>query len=97
MTAPKRQNISPQAKDLIRQIYHYHPAGCCWHVVLDDDNWDSIEFCKEESRANVLPGAEYECETNGACQELAALDVTASILRRARDAVFTEMRAARAA
>ena len=84
MTAPARQNISPIAAEIIQRIYRYHAAGCCWHVVLDDDNWDSIEFCKEEATANALPNAKYPCITKGACQELAALDVTASILSRAR-------------
>ena len=57
--------------------------------MLDDDNWDCIEFCREEATKN---GALGECETKGACQELAGLDVTASILSRARDAAFREMR-----
>lgn len=81
MTAPKRQNISPQAAELIARIYRHHGAGCCWHVVLDDENWD----CIESTRKDILAGGddEWECETKGACRELAELDVTASILVRA--------------
>jgi hypothetical protein len=84
VSAPKRQNVSPQAAELIARIYEHHAAGCCWHLVLDDDNWDSIEFCREWARVSALPNAEYPCVTDGACQELATLDVTASILARAR-------------
>lgn len=79
MSAPQRQNIAPKAAEFIAQIYAKHAAGCCWHVVLDDDNWDSIEFCKDWAHNS------NDCRTNGACQSLAKLDVTASILRRARD------------
>ena len=93
MSAPKRQNISPKAKELIAQIYRHSPAGCCWHVVLDDDNWDSIDFCKRWARGEESGSDEFPCETHGACQALADLDVTASILSRARDAAFREMRA----
>ena len=78
MTAPKRQNISPQVAEIIARIYQHHAAGCCWHVVLDDENWDSIEFCRKYAFEEI-----DDCETKGACQELAKLDVTASILARA--------------
>lgn len=87
MSAPKRQNISPKAVELIRQIYQHHAAGCCWHVVLDDDNWDSIEFCKQYACETE------DCVTHGACQALADLDVTASILSRAREKAWRELRA----
>ena len=50
MSAPRRQNIAPKAREIIQRIYARHAAGCCWHVVLDDDNWDSIEFCKQWAR-----------------------------------------------
>ncbi len=79
MTAPRRQNISPLCVDIIQRIYDKHAAGCCWHVVLDDENWDSIEWTKQ-----WVADTADECQTGGACAELAALDVTASILRRAR-------------
>lgn len=86
MTAPNRQNISPKAVELIRQIYRYNGVGCCWHVVLDDGNWDCIDFCRKYARK------EGECETHGACQALADLDVTGSILSRAMDVIRREMR-----
>lgn len=92
---PNRQNISRQAKDLIKRIYQFSPVGCCWHVVLDDNNWDSIEYCKEWATASGVVGSELPCCTKGACQELAALDVTSSILRRARDKAFAEIREAK--
>lgn len=83
MTAPQRQNISQQVREIIQRIYVHDPVGCCWHVVLDDDNWDCIDFCREWAAQAVLPDAEYPCCTYGACQELARLDVTPSILARA--------------
>lgn len=91
MTAPKRQNVSPQAAEIIARIYSHHAAGCCWHLVLDDDNWDCIETCKREATEAAASG---ECETEGACQELDALDVTATILMRARSAAFANARVA---
>lgn len=77
MSAPKRQNVSPRAAELVRQIYENHGAGCCWHVVLDDGNWDCIEHVRETL------GQHAECITRGACAELARLDLTPGILKRA--------------
>lgn len=79
MSAPRRQNVSPKARELIERIYAHHGAGCCWHVVLDDGNWDCIEWVRES-----IAAGKNECITKGACAELAALDVTASILSRAK-------------
>jgi hypothetical protein len=74
--------VSPQAAEIIQRIYAHHAAGCCWHVVLDDGNWESIEFCREWAlKTDEQRGG--PCETRGACQELAALDLTPSILARA--------------
>ncbi len=77
MTAPRRQNVSQKATELVRRIYAHHGAGCCWHVVTDDGNWDCIDYCREFARANS------HCETHGACQELGSLDLSPSILARA--------------
>ena len=93
MTAPKRQNISPRVVGLIRRIYMKSCVGCCWHVVLDDDNWDSIGFCKQQARDHASHDSEYPCQTQGACQELADMDITPSILRRAMAVVEAEIRA----
>jgi len=92
VSEPKRQNVSPKAIEIIRRIYAKSCVGCCWHVVLDDENWDSIEFCRQWAAEHRQPDAEYPCITEGACQELAALDVTASILKRAMDVVDSELR-----
>lgn len=69
--------MSQRAAGLIGEIYQSHGAGCCWHVVIDDGNWDLIE----ETRATL--GQHTRCVTRGACAELAKLDLTASILKRA--------------
>jgi hypothetical protein len=92
MTIPKRQNVSPRAVELIRRIYRHSCAGCCWHIVLDDNNWDSIEFCRQWALDSARAAAEYPCETLGACQELAMLDVTPSVLKRAMAIVENEIR-----
>lgn len=36
-----------RAHELLLSIYRRHGAGCCWHVVLDDNNADddSVRFC----------------------------------------------------
>lgn len=80
MTAPRRVNVSPKAAELVARIYASHGAGCCWHVVLDDGNWGSIEFCRQWAAEQSAKG---ECDTDGACLELSQLDVTPSILERA--------------
>lgn len=37
-----------------------HSAWCCWHVVFDDNNYNSVDFCIREA----------ECDD---CKELAAI------------------------
>jgi hypothetical protein len=43
------------ALPLARMIYERHGAGCCWHIVLDDQNIDDddVEFCAGEAAANA--------------------------------------------
>lgn len=38
---------SQPMKPLVASILERHPAGCCWHVVIDDGNVDdlSVEVC----------------------------------------------------
>jgi hypothetical protein len=83
VSAPRRQNVIAKAVELVAQIYRYSGAGCCWHVVLDDGNWDSLDFCRKWARDRI-----DECKTHGACLELAALDVSSSILSRAKRRVM---------
>jgi len=79
MNAPKRENISPKAVDIIKRIYAIAPMGCCWHVVLEDNNYDYItETCN-----TVLTSWGVGCETKGACFELALLNLTPSMMKRA--------------
>ncbi len=44
----------PGVGELIDRIYERHSAGCCWHIVLDDDNWDfdCIDHCIEWAKEN---------------------------------------------
>lgn len=37
---------------VIRAIYDRHGAGCCWHIVLDDGNFErsSRDFCERYAR-----------------------------------------------
>jgi hypothetical protein len=79
MTAPKRQNISPKAASVIQRIYAVSPTGCCWHVVLDDGNYDWIP----ETCVHILNNLNVNCKTKGGCYELALLAPTASMLKRA--------------
>lgn len=50
---PKVPDVAP----LVRALYRRHSAGCCWHIVLDDGNYDSVAWC-----------VEY-IEKNGGCQD----------------------------
>jgi hypothetical protein len=36
------------AVPLIESIYSRHSAGCCLHIVIDDGNWDSLDWCLEQ-------------------------------------------------
>ena len=43
---------------VIRSIYGRHGAGCCWHIVLDDGNYErsSRDFCARYAQdANCVP------------------------------------------
>ena len=37
-------------RPVIRAIYDRHGAGGCWHIVLDDGNFDSRDFCARYAR-----------------------------------------------
>lgn len=52
MTATLSQCI--EAHRLKERIYDRHLAGCCWHIVLDDDNLDddSVRFCINYANEN---------------------------------------------
>ena len=32
----------PEVLPIVQALYRRHSAGCCWHVVLDDGNTDSV-------------------------------------------------------
>lgn len=59
-----------RAEYLIRVIYSRNPCGCCWHVVVDDGNWEdhAVEFCA--GRATTREEGGSPCETPDACREL---------------------------
>jgi hypothetical protein len=43
-----------RAIELVRRIYARHMAGCCMHIVTDDDNLEdsSVQFCLDCAREN---------------------------------------------
>lgn len=41
---------------VIRSIYGRHGAGCCWHVVLDDGNFSSRDFCAKWAKDEGCAG-----------------------------------------
>ena len=47
------------AKPLVRAIYARHGAGCCWHVVLDDNNVED-EFIRFVVR-DIMGGSRFDC------------------------------------
>jgi len=51
---PNRPKV-PDLVPLIAAVYASHRAGCCLHVVTDDDNWGSAEFALGEARRNGHP------------------------------------------
>lgn len=63
---------------LARAIYAEHAAGCCWHIVLDDNNVDddSVAYCQAYALINVL------CRTRDACRALGPLMRRASRTQR---------------
>lgn len=53
MMKPIRDPNRPKVPEMLvhaNAIYARHLAGCCWHVVLDDGNYDSAAFCIEYAR-----------------------------------------------
>ena len=64
-----------EAIPLVRQIYERNGVGCCWHIVLDDQNVDdhSVEFCARQAEGQ-------KCR-NG-CQSLAPIMRSASVTQR---------------
>lgn len=60
------------ALGFILEIYRYHSAGCCWHIVLDDGNCEqgNVDFCrgvasKEQHMACMLLGGILADKTRG--------------------------------
>jgi hypothetical protein len=40
----------PDVLPLLRAIYDRSSVGCCLHVLADDGNYDSAEFCADVAR-----------------------------------------------
>jgi hypothetical protein len=42
----------PEVMPLVRKIYEKHAAGCCLHIVTDDDNTENhmVDFCIQRAQ-----------------------------------------------
>lgn len=40
---------------LVEFLYFLKPAGCCWHVMLDDGNLDCVEGCARSATKSGHP------------------------------------------
>lgn len=51
--APEHRKTWRDLVPVIEGIYARHGAGCCWHIVLDDNNDSkgSIDFCLKYAAA----------------------------------------------
>lgn len=69
-----------KAHRLRDEIYDAHACGCCWHVVLDDNNVDdsNVEFCMEWAEANTGGG----CQTREACTRIGPILMAMSPTQR---------------
>lgn len=65
---PADRPTVPDVVPLIRALYRRHGAGCCWHVVTDDGNYDCVSWCV----ARIEDEGCYEAPATE-CLELAKL------------------------
>jgi len=58
-----------------RAIYDINCVGCCWHIVLDDHNWDEdlIRSCMRNAEAGGISPGDIDCETPEHCKALGPL------------------------
>jgi hypothetical protein len=77
---PRDRPTVPEVVPIIRALYRRHSAGCCWHVVLDDGNYDSVAW----SVARIEDEGCYEAPATE-CLELAKLlpKMTVTQIRKA--------------
>lgn len=69
------------AAALKKLIYFRAPAGCCWHIVLDDGNVTDSDI--EWVIANILSGGPHICAAfTRECSEIAPLLRRMSITQR---------------
>lgn len=54
--APNRPTV-PQVIPLVRAVYKTHCAGCCLHIVTDDDNFEQrhADFCLKWAKESQHP------------------------------------------
>lgn len=48
--AERMKPTVPEVLPLVRKLYARHGDGCCLHVVLDDNNYDSVQFCLDYAK-----------------------------------------------
>lgn len=69
-----------RAVALVRSIYERPDGitGCCWHITLDDGNFEdhSVEFCAKQAQLEADPYPAYACGNpwpHADCRELVPL------------------------
>lgn len=59
---PRDRPTVPEVLPLVRALYARHGAGCCWHVVLDDGNYDCVSWCVDRiEKEGCYDGGDTEC------------------------------------
>lgn len=57
MTAPATKPVLNDVMPIVRSLFDWHAAGCCWHVVLDDGNLS--DYFVDQCCKGVDPRHEY--------------------------------------
>ncbi len=59
---PRDRPTVPEVMPLVQALYARHPCGCCWHVVLDDGNYDCVPYCVSSiEKDGCFDGGDTEC------------------------------------
>jgi hypothetical protein len=50
---PRDRPTVPEVRERFAAYYRDHPAWGSLHVVMDDGNWQSIDFCRWSAREQI--------------------------------------------